>query len=231
MQSVADPMREYRYERKYFIEDLDARQAIRLIKQHPALFSEIYPPRFINNIYFDSPLMDNYQDNVAGSPERKKARIRWYHDLFREVKSPILEFKIKQGLMGTKIQFPFPSFTFNKEISENRLKKSIRSSELPEDVRNYLLAAEPVLVNRYLRWYFATPDKNFRLTVDSGLTFLHLNKLQNHFLFRQKDFRVIVLELKYHQSIDPQAGRISSGFPFRVTRSSKYVQGIEKVYL
>jgi len=224
-------IREYRYERKFFVDQLDAKQAISLIKRHPAMFSEIYPPRYINNIYMDSPLMENYYDNVDGVRERRKARIRWYHRLFRYVDDPLLEFKIKSGLMGTKAQFPFPEFPFGDGFSERFLKRLISTSTLPADVKAQLLSVEPVLLNRYLRWYFATPDRKFRLTVDTGLTFYHLNKFHNRFLYKQVDYNDIVIELKYQSEYDPQAGKITAGFPFRMTRSSKYVQGIERVYL
>jgi len=225
------PIREYRYERKFFVDQLDARQVIALIKRHPAMFSEIYPPRYINNIYLDDPWMENYFDNVGGVLERRKARIRWYHELFRQIDDPLLEFKIKRGLVGTKAQYPFPPFTLDENFSEVYLKKTIRFSELPPDVKDHLLTLEPVLLNCYLRWYFATPDRRFRLTVDSGLTFYHLNKINNRFVHKQVDHENIVMELKYQSEDDPQAARITAGFPFRMTRSSKYVQGIERVYI
>jgi len=231
MDMNTETLREYRYERKYFVDQLDARQAIALIKHHPAMFSELFPPRYINNIYFDSPLLSNYYDNVDGGPERKKARIRWYHDLFRQVEDPILELKIKKGLMGTKAQHPFPAFQFGEGFSERAMDELISSSDLPGDLVDYLKAHEPVLVNRYLRWYFATPDQHFRVTVDTDLSFFHLKKDNNRFLFHQVDRQSIVVELKYQHQYDPEASRISSGFPFRMTRSSKYVRGIERVYL
>lgn len=224
-------LREYRYERKFFVDELDAKQAVALIKQHPAMFSEIYPPRYINNIYFDSPLLDNYSDNVNGDPERRKARIRWYHDLFCQVEEPVLEFKIKKGLMGTKISCPFPPFSFGEGFSERMIKDLISSSSIQADFVEYLKANEPVLVNRYLRRYYAIPDGHFRATVDTGLSFYHLKKDNNRFLFHQVNHQSIVVELKYQKEYDPEANRISSGFPFRMTRNSKYVQGIEKVYL
>ncbi|MBC8503652.1 MAG: VTC domain-containing protein [Anaerolineales bacterium] len=225
------PIREFRYERKFFVDQLDAKQAIALIKQHPAMFTEIYPPRYINNIYMDDPWMENFFDNVDGATERKKARVRWYHNLFRQVDDPLLEFKIKRGLVGTKAQYPFPPFAFDETFTERSFKDAIRKSNLPVDVRSVLLAIEPVLCNRYLRWYFATPDRKFRVTIDTGLTFYHINKLTNRFLYKQVDYDDIVVELKYQSEDDPEASRITGGFPFRVTRSSKYVQGIERVYL
>lgn len=222
---------EYRYERKFFVEELDVRQAIALIKLHPAMFAQIYPPRYINNIYLDSPLMENFFDNVDGIDARRKARVRWYHDLFRRVDDPVLEFKIKRGLMGTKAQYHFPNFNFDMAFTRRVFKTAIQTSELPKNIMEYLLSVEPVLVNRYLRWYFATPDRRFRVTVDTDLTFYHVNSFSNHFLQRQVDYRDIIVESKYQREDDPQAERIAAAFPFRMTRSSKFVQGIERVYL
>lgn len=225
------PILEYRYERKFFVDQLDAKQTIAILKQHPAMFSEIYPPRYINNIYMDDPLMENYFDNVSGITERRKARIRWYHDLFRTIDDPLLEFKIKRGIVGTKAQYPFPAFQLDERFTERRFKDLIRKSNFSQAIRAHLLTLEPVLLNRYLRWYFATPDRKFRVTVDTGLTYYHLNKFSNQFIHKQVDYEDIVVELKYQADDDPQAGRITAGFPFRMTRSSKYVQGIERVYL
>jgi SPX domain protein involved in polyphosphate accumulation len=223
--------REFRYERKFFIDQLTQQEALALTKRHPAMFSEIYPPRYINNIYFDYPLLENYTDNIDGASQRKKARVRWYHDLFGVAEEPTLEFKIKEGMMGTKISYPFPDFSFQNGFSESALRDTIRGSTLPLEVRQYLETVEPVLANRYRRWYLATPDQAFRITVDAELTYYHLNKFNNQFLFHQVDRRSIIVELKYTEENDPRADQISAGFPFRMTRSSKYVQGIERVYL
>ena len=231
MPQTAPERREFRYERKFFIDQLDGQEVLALVKRHPSLFSEIYPPRYINNIYFDHPLLENYSDNIDGSPIRKKARVRWYQDLFGKVAEPTLEFKLKEGLMGTKISYPFPAFRFQKGFSGRYFKELIQASPLPPEIILYLKTVEPVLVNRYRRWYLATPDRTFRITVDADLTYYHLKKTNNQFLFHQTDRLSIILELKYPREHDPLADRVSSGFPFRMTRSSKYVQGIERVYL
>ena len=47
---------------------------------------------------------------------------------------------------------------------------------------NRLEDVEFAICNRYQRWYYATPDKRFRITVDTALTFHHLGKLTNRFM-------------------------------------------------
>ena len=79
----------YRYERKFFISNLTKYEIESLIKLHPALFSEIYFPRFVNNLYFDSLNMKNYFDTIDGLGDRMKIRIRWYGSLFQDIEKPI----------------------------------------------------------------------------------------------------------------------------------------------
>ena len=43
-----------RFERKFLVADLDQAQITRILRTHPAGFSEIHHQRHINNIYFDT---------------------------------------------------------------------------------------------------------------------------------------------------------------------------------
>lgn len=220
-----------RYERKFFIEDLTFSQVFSLVKQHPALFRELYPPRFINNFYFDTPHLAYYNANVNGDMERAKLRIRWYHDLLRRVDQPILEMKVKDGIVGDKWSYPFPAFSVQTGFHANELHPLIQQSNLEPDLRNALLGTEISLLNRYYRYYFATPDKRFRLTIDTQLSFYHVDRFNNTFRHQVTDHNNVIVELKYEPDFDHEAQRISAFFPFRMTRSSKYVTGIELVYL
>ena len=222
--------REYRYERKFLVDQLDAHQVRALIKRHPAMFYEPYPPRYINNFYFDTQDMTNYQDNVAGADRRCKVRIRWYGDLFREVADGKIEYKIKNGLVGTKDRYKSPRFSALPGFNDRDFHAILRQSGLPPQVKREMLAMDIVLMNRYYRWYFATRDGKYRVTIDTGLTYYQVNRLQNHFLRKSVDHVNIVVELKYPLDGDVGSHKISSFFPFSLTKSSKYVQGIERVY-
>ncbi len=61
---------DYRYERKFFISEVPKQGVETLVKLHPAMFSEIYHQRFVNNIYFDPVNLGNYHDNIEGSTHR-----------------------------------------------------------------------------------------------------------------------------------------------------------------
>jgi SPX domain protein involved in polyphosphate accumulation len=228
---MSEPVRRsYRYERKFLVEELDHHQAIALIKRHPYMFYQPYPPRYINNFYLDTPEMDNYYDNVGGASDRRKVRLRWYGELFGDIDKSTLEFKIKHGLVGTKRLYPFGGFALKEGYSAGELRRLGREQDLPEEIKAVLLTQEIVLLNRYFRHYFATHDNRYRLTVDTEMSYYRVARFNNQFAHQQIDYRNIIVEMKYDKENDPEAQRVSGFFPFRVTKSSKYVQGIDRVY-
>jgi hypothetical protein len=219
-----------RYERKFLLTGIDASQVRMILRRHRAMFHEPYPPRYVNNIYMDTPEFDNYGDNLAGAAERTKVRIRWYHDLFRRVEDGVLEFKIKSGFVGWKEQHGFPAFDFIEGFSPRAFQKLIQKSDLHSEVQFCLSGYRPSVVNRYRRSYFATQDERFRATIDSELSYYKVNRLSNHFLVRQHDHGAVIVEIKYDREHEENANSIASSLPFRLSRSSKYVQGIEAFY-
>jgi hypothetical protein len=88
----------------------------------------------------------------------------------------------------------------------------------------------PSLYNSYLREYWETADKLFRLTLDDNLQFAPL--IPQPFVGRQvlNENNVSILELKYEEELDKQADRITQKIPYRRTKNSKYVSGIELCY-
>ncbi|NPA45408.1 MAG: hypothetical protein GXO49_07735, partial [Chlorobi bacterium] len=57
----------------------------------------------------------------------------------------------------------------------------------------------------------------------------YYNVSNNKIFFKDKfiENNSVVLELKYNQENNDKASAISSQFPFRMTKNSKYVNGIE----
>ena len=228
---VSSTTREFRYERKFLVERLDARQVRALVAVHPALFYQPYPPRYVNNLYLDTVEMEYYLANVSGVGSRRKVRVRWYGDMFRPIDSPNLEFKIKEGLVGTKRIYPFAPFTLDKGFDQAYFHRTVEQAPLPDLVKQHLKQMQVVLCNRYYRWYFASMDNRFRVTVDTEMTYYQVKRRNNRFLHHQVDYNHVVLELKYGQELDPEAERIAGFFPFSMTKNSKYVTGIERVYI
>ena len=219
----------YRYERKFLIAEFNEHELEAMIRLHPAIFTELYPQRFINNIYFDSIGMKNYYANIDGISNRYKVRLRWYGDLFGKVEKPFLELKIRNGLLVRKKLIPVNSFSFDEMFTFNTLSGLICKSALPAGIRHELVTLKPVLLNRYKRKYYLSMDKNYRITIDSSMAFWQINNHYNSFLYRSRDNHNNVMELKYSHDKNSGADLITNHFPFRISRNSKYVNGIDRL--
>ena len=217
----------FRYERKFLISQLDRHRVESIIKRHPAMFSEIFHERCVNNMYFDSMNLDNYLENESGAAQRVKTRIRWYGDLFGMIQEPALQLKIKNGIVGSKISFPLNPFTLDGSFSSRSLKTTLKASKIPPLIEEELLLMQPTLLNHYARKYFQSADKKYRLTLDWDMEFYTIDPNHNTFNKKLKDFFYIVLELKYSDKDDDIADTITNYFPFRISKSSKYVRGID----
>lgn len=220
----------FRNERKFLVSLFDNYDLEHLVKMHPAMFSEIFYLRQVNNIYLDTHNFQYYQENVSGSARRMKVRIRWYGDLFGKVAKPVLELKIKEGFVNRKESFVLKPFVIEDQFKFESLTAVFDDSDLPPMLRDILKSLEPTLLNKYRRKYFMSADGNFRITVDSDLEFFEISKNENSFLHSIKEYNIAILELKYMTKFDDQADLISGFFPLRMTRSSKYVRGIESLY-
>ena len=84
-----------RYERKFAIRDRNLEDIRGIVALNSAHFSTAYPPRRVNNIYFDTLDFRNHLDTSEGVGIRAKHRVRWYGELAGVVGSPIYEIKLK----------------------------------------------------------------------------------------------------------------------------------------
>ena len=211
-----------RYERKYKLPEMNAPMVHEVIRMHPACFQELYPPRWVNNIYFDTPDFVAFNDNIAGVSHRRKYRIRWYGRPVENISKPRLEIKIKENEVGRKESFPLlstaPSLNNTAALIIEARKLLGKGTEL-----------QAVLLNSYYRSYWGTSNGEFRLTVDSQLQYGATRfTSSSHFLTYRDEGTV--LEVKYPIALSEESDFIAQYLPFRQTKSSKYVTGIYKVY-
>ncbi len=218
-----------RYERKFLVTDMSYPAVEQQIRLHRSAFSPIYYPRYINNIYFDTPVFESFYDNVFGKGSRKKVRIRWYGDITGRVEKPIVEFKIREGMLGNKLSFPLVPFVVDQHLDIEKLNQVFHDSNLPDWVFDVLVQLRPSLLNRYRRKYFMTFNSKFRLTIDNELQYFGIGINNNNFLEKHRSEDIIV-ELKYDKKDDDLAPMVSNNLPFRLTKSSKYVNGIELLH-
>ncbi|MFC1964386.1 VTC domain-containing protein [Chloroflexota bacterium] len=220
----------FRHEKKFIVSHLSRYEIESIVKLHPAMFSEIYYQRFVNNIYFDTVNMSNYISNLSGISHRLKARIRWYGELFGLIEKPVLELKIKKGFLGSKVRFPLESFCLDNNYLQEVQQDIFAKAKVPDILAEYLKLLRFTLLNRYSRRYFESADKKFRITIDFGMEAFRIDPISNSFIEIIVDRNNTILELKYSEESDEEAGFTTNCLPFRMTKSSKYATGIESIY-
>ena len=124
----------FRYERKFFITSVTKDEIEKLIKFHPANFSEVFYERSINNIYFDTPMFKSYFDNIDGNSDRTKVRIRWYGELYDNIKKPTLELKIKNGILGHKLHFLLKPLNTATQLNKLDIVQLTSNVDIPQHI-------------------------------------------------------------------------------------------------
>jgi len=221
---------QYRYERKYRIDGMPLAEVEWWLRRHPAMFRSLYQPRWINNIYFDTPDFRAVRENLSGCRDRVKTRARWYGCMLGRIEAGVLERKLRCGLVGSKQIFVLPPFALHDSCDPQRLADALRGADLPPFVRLDMALQSPVLLNRYHRRYYQSADGRFRATIDTGLEFGPLRGRGRGLprLLALPD--AIVLEVKYAPLDDRDAPMIGGDLPVRTTRNSKYVTGMQMCY-
>ena len=222
-----DSIDSYRYERKFAVPDLTVPEVEREVLSHRAAFRQAYAPRYVNNLYFDANSSPHYVAAVEGVRNREKYRLRWYGPRGRGgAGNAQLEIKFKRNLLNDKKVYPlgadWPGGNFHTEILER-----LRANEsIPPETRHVLRELRPVLINRYHRRYFFSGGTGLRLTIDYDIEYLDVGgaKISPR---RGGYGRMIVVELKYSPERDEAAREVASSMPFRMTKNSKYTNGVD----
>lgn len=225
-----------RYERKFVAQSYSLEAVLAIVRRHPAMFREIYPPRAVNNLYLDSPSFQSYHEHVNGAANRAKTRIRWYGALDGFIESPALERKIKHGEVGGKISYRLPPIHDPRStmhdsslhtIHDSPLESALAEAGLPGALVEFLRGRQPSLVNRYGRHYFLSRDGLFRLTVDTHIQFF--SPCETAPCRAPMRPVPIVIELKFAPEHADAAARVTNILPFRLARCSKYILGIQAI--
>lgn len=204
-----------RYERKFVSTSHDLGEVLAYVRNHPCFFRPIYHERRVNNVYFDTIDLRFLEANQQGSANRKKYRLRWYDDPNPELVNGQLELKKRVGQLVEKHVWSQGDTTVS-----NWLDGSAIPIGTPEPVSNEFKCLQATLLSGYTRQYFLSVDGKFRLTVDRNQWWQNLIEGSEW-----EDHRQVIIELKYETTSDGLASQITSGFPFRVSKWSKYAAG------
>jgi hypothetical protein len=218
---------DYRFERKFVTNQLDNKGLEHIVMIHPAMFSEIFWERQVNNVYFDTPALNYFFDNVVGKSQRRKVRIRWYGETNGLIEKPVLEFKVKSGMLGKKVSFDLQPFNLKESTGLDFFGGLFKKSGLPDSILEELVGLKPSLLNRYRRRYYRSADPAFRFTIDYDLRYFDFSDVSIALGIGKKDLHNTILELKYDQQHDREAMQITQHLPIRLNKSSKYVNGID----
>ena len=217
-----------RYEVKYVARATDLHRLLSWVRTAKAGFAEPFPPRQVNNVYFDTFDQFAYRENLSGASARSKVRFRWYGE-GDEPSKGTLEIKRRRTSVGWKLSYrvgpvslmgvPWPHF-----------RRAMRE-QLPGDARIWL-DANPlqVLINRYRRRYFISRDGRIRLTVDWDQRVYDQRPYPTPNLTRRANLPdTLVVELKFDRADRKIANRYAQGIPIRLSRNAKYVVGVQAI--
>jgi SPX domain protein involved in polyphosphate accumulation len=217
-----------RHEVKMVLEEGDLHDARTRIATAPQGLRRQHPSRDIWSIYFDTEGLDTYWSNLGGSSQRHKIRLRWYAsaDPGATVR---FEVKRKVAFYGWKLveEVPAPDLTQPWPAVVVRLARSLA----PESAVWLREHGRPVLANRYRREYYASFDGRVRVTLDSGNTVYDQMLAARPNLTRSAPpSGLAVLEGKAAWSDRDLLELVLQRFPYRVSRNSKYLNGVDAIH-
>ena len=199
------------------------------VRLHPAHWRVAYPPRQVNNVYFDTADYQGLNGNLSGVGTRGKLRLRWYGSCLDTVAGARLELKYREGAVGWKGIWPL-DITLDLECkSWPEVCQSIRGAADARASSWLAQFAYPALINHYQRAYHVTTDQKVRLTIDT-----RLRAYDQRFSGRPNLCRPAVIADRVVIELKAPTDRLSyqrlvealAHFPFRPDRHSKYVRGM-----
>jgi len=217
-----------RYELKFPFENLSRFEMESWVRLHSWGFRVAYPPRQVNNIYFDSLSMDTFNDHIEGVPLRRKLRYRWYGRDLAQARGQ-LEVKNKSERAGWKLIQPVDEILHLDQMSWGEIMKVLRS-HADGIFRELLEVSGPVLINHYQREYYVSGDGRVRLTLDYDLcSYRQWVDFFPNLSFKLPELDSVLIEIKSDVIHGREVSDVIAEFPLRAWRYSKYVDGMDSI--
>lgn len=217
-----------RHEVKFVALALRLRELEHWVRVHPMGFVEAYPPRRVNNVYFDNDALFAFHENLVGASSRSKLRLRWYGDTFAPEQG-ILEVKRRRNMVGWKLSRTTPGFDLERH-DWRRLRRSL-AAHLDPEIRIWFDASpRPVILNRYMRRYYLSRDGKVRVTLDDQQTVYDERFGSRPNVSHRSNLPdTMVVEFKFAPRDRLEGSRATQGIPIRISRNSKYVIGVQSL--
>jgi hypothetical protein len=219
------PPENARYEIKFVADATRYHELERWILLNPAAFHTSYPPRQVNNVYFDTPDLFAYAENLSGASSRSKVRLRWYGDT-QQPETSVLEIKRRRNHLGWKHHYSAGPMDFENR-TWRQLLSDLRRSLSPVGRIWLDESPQPVLINRYFRQYFESPEGGLRATLDfRQQVYDQRLKSRPNLRIRANLPDTLVVEIKFGRRDHALGSEVIASLPVRVSRNSKYMIGV-----
>lgn len=239
-----------RFEFKYLLNAKTAKQVEKYLLERTRMTPDSYSKHgayFVNSLYFDTPLMNDYRDKDGSFLVRKKLRARMYEAAWHpELDRVWLEVKHKHNMNVKKTRT-----TIAKEVWDDFIKNNDplillanlnhQGTSHPQDLRTfaeYYLHQHyrPLAVVRYRRRaYLADFISPVRITFDYDIqTCRYENSHQKHNLI-PVSHQNVVMEIKFNNKLPWWFKELLTHFDLQRTDFSKYrnsvavMRGIERI--
>lgn len=191
------------------------------VRLHSAGFRQAYPPRRVNNIYFDTADSDTFYDHVDGIGVRRKLRFRWYGESFA-FQGGTLEIKHKAARVGRKLTQRITCPLDLAALDWAAVRRALLA-QAEEGFCELLPVVIPTLINHYRREYYVSADGKTRLTLDYDLRAFCQHAAAPNIRYPVPPEEVMLIEFKRGLEDEASFAALLAEFPQRVTRYSKYV--------
>jgi hypothetical protein len=226
-----DPTTKRRSEIKFLLPHADLGKIRSILEVNCRRIRHEGPMSLVSSLYFDDASLSAYRENLDGVGKRAKARLRWYDQRDQEGR---FHFEVKRrtdltmdkGRLAILSSVPLRSLTFQDILSE-------LSAILPVKPRETLMRRpEPILISEYKREYFREYHSPVRITLDFDITYFDQSGRRRpgkKFGVRTPEW--IIVEGKAPVGEELRLRRLLYPLQLRITRSSKYVMGCQRLGL
>ncbi len=213
----------WRFEVKMVCEERAQAQVIADLKAQPAGLRVLYPERWVQSIYFDTHEGAALQENLAGTSQREKLRLRWYGEDQSEVRGR-LERKLRRNQLGRKEVLPLQDPFQVGGLDRLRFMRRLMAAIPPSGRVHLAPGLEPVQWIRYRRQYFGSFDGRLRVTVDRDLAACDLRDRWRVSWSRPSALpRLLIIECKAASQHEVEVRELLRGLRLQVGRCSKFV--------
>ena len=207
-----------RFERKWIFKSENQLALINTLLRSDLFFTNQYPQRKVNSIYFDDTNFSSIRENLDGVSNKKKIRIRWY-GIEKKLTKPQLEIKGKKGSETRKRNYSINELN-NLKFSD--LKNLEKIKNLVNSKIKLKKIIHPILSTHYDRQYFISNNSKIRATVDYNLQSVYLKNMSQINIVKNFS-KVCILELKYPTKLDRYVRGKLKNITLRLSKNSKFV--------